>query len=127
MSRPRGIFLLGLSSLLLTVSGCLSPGTTEEALGLGIVRGTLGTHEDSAVRMAHPGGTEPLKGYVVTLEGGAYVLHGLDGSEHRIPLDENTRIDRPAHVGDKIEAFLDKRGRAVFIRNIDHDIDHTFQ
>jgi hypothetical protein len=35
--------------------------------------------------------------------------------------DENTRIDRPAHVGDWVEVFVDGKGRAVLIRNIDHD------
>lgn len=36
-------------------------------------------------------------------------------------LDENTRIDRPAHVGETIRALLDDRGRAVVIRNTDKD------
>jgi hypothetical protein len=67
-----------------------------------------------------------LKGHVIALEGGAYVLRIPGGAEHRIPLDENTRIDRPAHVGDKIEAFLDRGGRAVLIRNIDHESDYTY-
>jgi len=35
--------------------------------------------------------------------------------------DENTRIDRSAHVGDRIEAFVDLRGRTVLIRSIDRD------
>ena len=35
--------------------------------------------------------------------------------------DENTRIDRPAHVGDRIEVFADDKGRAVLIRDIDQD------
>ncbi len=100
--------LLGLASLFLIESGCLSTGAREEALGFGIVRGTLGVvHPEGETRIAHPRGVESLKGYVVTLEGGAYVLHALDGAEYRIPLDENTRIDRPAHLGDRIEAFLD--------------------
>jgi len=54
------------------------------------------------------------------------VLRSLDGAEYKIPLGENMRIDLPASIGDRIEAFLDKEGRAVLIRNIDHDIDHTF-
>jgi len=36
-------------------------------------------------------------------------------------LDQNTSIDRPAHVGDWIKAFLDEGGRAIFIRNIDEE------
>lgn len=112
--------------LFLALSGCPSPSSTEESLGLGIVRGTLGAHPEGEVRIAQPGGAESVKGQVVSLEGGAYVLLGLDGAERRIPLDENTRIDRPAHVGDNIEAFLDRGGRAVLIRNIDHDNDHPY-
>ena len=127
MDRPTRILLLGLSSVVLIVSGCLSAGATEETLGLGIVRGTLGASPDGEVRIGQPAGSQSLKGQVVSLEGGAYVLRGLDGTERRIPLDENTRIDRPAHVGDRIEAFLDRDGRTVLIRNIDHDTDHAFQ
>lgn len=62
-----------------------------------------------------------LPGQVTAVEGGAYVLQDVSGVEHRIAHDENTRIDRPAHVGDRIEAFVDGKGRAVFIRNIDQD------
>jgi hypothetical protein len=125
MSRPTGILLLSLLPLILAVSGCVSPGSTEEALGRGIVRGTLGAYQAGAVVMAPPEATESVKGYVVFLEGGAYVVEGIDGAGYRIPLDENTRIDRPAHVGDKIEVFLDRGGRALLIHNIDHELTHT--
>jgi hypothetical protein len=42
-------------------------------------------------------------------------------ASNRVAHDENTRIDRPAHVGDRIEVFADDKGRAVLIRNIDQD------
>jgi hypothetical protein len=58
---------------------------------------------------------------VTTVEGGAYVIQEANGIERRVAHDENTRIDRPAHIGDWIEAFMDDNGRAVLIRNIDHD------
>ena len=45
----------------------------------------------------------------------------VSGAERRVGHDENTRIDRPAHVGDRVEAFVDDRGRAVLILNIDQD------
>jgi hypothetical protein len=45
-----------------------------------------------------------------------------DRIEVRLPVDENTRIDRPAHVGDWIEAQMDQAGRARIIRNIDDQI-----
>ena len=41
------------------------------------------------------------------------------GEDIRIPYDENTKIDRPAHVGDHIQSWLDHRGRAVVIRSLD--------
>lgn len=110
-----------LGGLLCVLTGCLSKeGTHEEALGLGIVRGTLGMQPDSLMLLPQPAGTHRIQGYVVLLEGGAYVLSLPDGSERRVALDENTRSDRPAHIGDKVEAFLDDGGRAVLIRNIDH-------
>jgi hypothetical protein len=68
-----------------------------------------------------PNNTFPLLGQVTAVEGGAYVLQEPGGIERRVAHDENTRIDRPAHVGDWIETFLDDSGRAILIRNIDQD------
>jgi len=42
-------------------------------------------------------------GQVQALEGGAYIVQDAQGHEIRISHDENTRIDRPAHVGDCIQ------------------------
>ena len=117
---------LALPSLFLFTAGCVSTGAMEEAIGRGIVHGTLGANREGEVETVRLEQTHSVRGHVIALEGGAYVLRSLDEAEHRIPLDENTRIDRPAHVGDKIEAFLDRGGRAVLIRNIDHDHAHTF-
>lgn len=103
-------------------AGCNIAGTsTQEDLGRGIVRGTLGAQSSGDVRLAIPSNTFSLTGQVTAVEGGAYVLQEVSGIERRVAHDENTRIDRPAHVGDRIEAFLDDKGRAVLIRNIDHD------
>ena len=103
-------------------AGCNIAGTsTQEDLGRGIVRGTLGAQSSGDVRLAIPSNTFSLTGQVTAVEGGAYVLQEVSGIERRVAHDENTRIDRPAHVGDRIEAFVDDRGRAVFIRNIDQD------
>ncbi len=106
---------------MVTTAGCgLFDQRPQELMGEGIVRGTLGSHQEGAVRLV-PAGTTALSGQVLALEGGAYVLREDDGAERRIALDENTRIDRPAHIGDRIQAWLDDRGRAVLIRNIDHE------
>ena len=101
-------------------AGCNIVGMSkQEDLGQGIVRGTLGAQPVGDVRPAIPSYVFSLTGQVTAIEGGAYVLQEVSGIERRVGHDENTRIDRPAHVGDRIEAFVDDRGRAVLIRNID--------
>jgi len=103
-------------------AGCNIAGTSmQEDLGRGIVRGTLGAQLAGDVWLAIPANAFSFKGQVTAVEGGAYVLQEASGIERRVAHDENTRIDRPAHVGDRIEAFVDDRGRAVLIRNIDRD------
>lgn len=103
-------------------AGCNIAGTsTQEDLGRGIVRGTLGAQPAGDVRLARPTNTVSFTGQVAAVEGGAYVVQEVSGLERRVAHDENTRIDRPAHVGDWIEVFVDGKGRAVLIRNIDHD------
>ena len=103
-------------------AGCNIAGMSkQENLGQGIVRGTLGAQPASDLRQALPTDAFSLIGQVTAVEGGAYVLQEVSGIERRVAHDENTRIDRPAHVGDRIEAFLDDRGRAILIRNIDRD------
>jgi len=103
-------------------AGCNIAGTsTQEDLGRGIVRGTLGAQPAGDVRLARPTNTDSFTGQVAAVEGGAYVVQEVSGHERRVAHDENTRIDRPAHVGDWIEVFIDGKGRAVLIRNIDHN------
>lgn len=103
-------------------AGCNIAGTSkQEDLGQGIVQGTLGAQPTGDVRLTIPPNVFSLTGQVTAVEGGAYVLQEVGGIERRVAHDENTRIDRPAHVGDRIEAFVDDKGRAVLIRNIDRD------
>ncbi|HLA61460.1 MAG TPA: hypothetical protein VK626_04375 [Nitrospiraceae bacterium] len=103
-------------------AGCDIAGISkQEDLGQGIVQGTLGAQQTGDVRLAMPTNVFSLIGQVTAVEGGAYVLQEVSGIERRVAHDENTRIDRPAHVGDRIEAFVDDKGRAVLIRNIDQD------
>ena len=103
-------------------AGCDIAGISkQEDLGQGIVRGTLGALQTGEVWLAMPTNVFSLKGQVTAVEGGAYVLQEFSGIERRVAHDENTRIDRPAHVGDRVEAFVDDKGRAVLIRNIDQD------
>lgn len=101
-------------------AGCdIAETSKQEDLGRGIVQGTLGVQPGSDAQLAIPANASSLKGQVTAVEGGAYVLQEVGGTERRVAHDENTRIDRPAHVGDRIEAFVDDGGRAVLIRNID--------
>ncbi len=119
MTRCCHMAVLGASLL---GAGCNIAGTSkQEDLGQGIVRGTLGAQPTGEMRLRMPTNVVSLPGQVTAVEGGAYVLQDVSGIEHRVAHDENTRIDRPAHVGDRIEAFVDDKGRAVLIRNIDHD------
>ena len=112
----------------ITATGCANQGSEagasrtyspQEALGVGIVQGTLGAQ--SAVAASRPSATS-VKVQVLAIEGGAYVVRDIEGQESRLPLDENTTIDRPAHVGDWVGAYLDSGGRATTIRNIDKEM-----
>lgn len=113
-------YLAGMVGASLLGAGCnmLEP-SRQEDLGHGIVRGTLGAQPIGTVRFSMPTDAISLLGQVTAIEGGAYVLQDVSGIERRVAHDENTRIDRPAHVGDRIEVFIDDRGRAILIRNID--------
>ncbi|MCS6318040.1 MAG: hypothetical protein H8K05_09770 [Nitrospira sp.] len=112
---PMGLFAMGCSQSALQVP---SP---QESLGVGIVTGTLGAQSRATERVGEqPGGS--LVGQVQAVEGGAYLVRDGRGLEHRIPHDENTRIDRPAHVGDRIQSWFDRQGRAVLIRSLDEDV-----
>ena len=120
--RMRRWCLMSVLGASLLGAGCNIAKTSEqEDLGRGIVQGTLGAQPGGDVRLTMPTHVFSLQGQVTAVEGGAYVLQEVSGIERRVAHDENTRIDRPAHVGDRIEAFVDDRGRAVLIRNIDHD------
>ena len=121
--KPQRSSCLTLSALTLSLlAGCAagqeSTAQRQEAPGSGIVAGTLGELQ-RAQEVDAADGRSVITGHVLVLEGGAYVVRELDGSERRIPHDQNTRIDRPAHVGDRIQAVMDDRGRAVSIRNSD--------
>jgi hypothetical protein len=110
--------------MMVLAAGCTQPGlqghSPQEHLGMGIVSGTLGVqHQPAASVGEQPGGS--LVGQVQAVEGAAYLVRDIRGQEHRIPHDENTKIDRPAHVGDRIQSWFDRHGRAVLIRSLDEE------
>ena len=117
------LVLMGLST-----AGCdnqdtesrATPGSSQEERGLGIVQGTLGAQRAGTTSTP---GAAIVKGQVLTIEGGAYVVREFGGQERRLALDENTAIDRPAHIGDSIEAHLDPDTRTILIRNIDQEVE----
>ncbi|MFO0700651.1 MAG: hypothetical protein U0236_15615 [Nitrospira sp.] len=114
--------VLWLPALLILATGCAQTVSQEqlsqEYLGLGIVSGTLGEQKRLGLSTRELPSTSVV-GQVQALEGAAYLIRDTQGKELRIPHDENTRIDRPAHVGDHIQSWLDRHGRAVLIRNLD--------
>ncbi len=117
-----GWWIMSVLGASLLSTGCnIAEPSRQEDLGQGIVRGTLGAQPGGDMRLPMPPHVFSLRGQVTAVEGGAYVLEEVGGIERRVAHDENTRIDRPAHVGDRIEAVVDDSGRAVLIRNIDHD------
>ena len=63
-----------------------------------------------------------VRGQVHQIEGAAYVVYTESQNDVRLPFDENTRIDRPAHKGDWIDAYVNEDGQAIFIRNVDDQI-----
>ena len=115
-------FATWLPVMLLLVTGCAQSGLhgqfTQESLGMGIVSGTLGEQQRVALCVGEPSSISVV-GQVQALEGGAYLVRDAKGQDLRIPHDENTWIDRPAHVGDRIQSWLDRHGRAVLIRSLD--------
>ncbi|MDT3778938.1 hypothetical protein PJI16_15335 [Nitrospira sp. MA-1] len=117
---------LGRIFVLMSLVGCggtQEPGDLRQAdIGFGIVEGTKGFMQIQEEALSPYGSLRVVEGQVFQIEGAAYVVHINDQIEARLPFDENTRIDRPAHVGDWIEAQLDQEGRARIIRNIDDRI-----
>lgn len=113
---------LWLPALLVLATSCAqtaSPAqSSQEYLGLGIVSGTLGEQKRQGLSTRELSSTSVV-GQVQSVEGAAYLIRDTHGRELRIPHDENTRIDRPAHVGDQIQSWLDHHGRAVLIRSLD--------
>ncbi|MEX2490454.1 MAG: hypothetical protein WD425_01700 [Nitrospirales bacterium] len=108
------------------LTGCANhmtePTSEQAALGLGIVEGTKGYRYFLAGPTMRNGAVTKVRGQVHHIEGAAYVVHTETQSEVRLPFDENTHIDRPAHKGDWIEAFVNEAGRAMFIQNVDDQI-----
>ncbi|MBS0151604.1 MAG: hypothetical protein JSR31_11740 [Nitrospira sp.] len=113
---------LWLPVLLVLATGCAQTvaqeQSSQEYLGLGIVSGTLGEQKRWGLSTRELPSISVI-GQVQAVEGAAYLIRDSHGREFRIPHDENTRIDRPAHVGDQIRSWLDHHGRAVLIRNLD--------
>ena len=121
--RIAWTILLGLIVMTGGATGCETreavPNLQQEARGVGIVQGTLGVLGGAN---APPHASAVMQGQVIELEGAAYVARSSSGEEVRVPLDENTSADRPAHVGDHIEVYFDAGHRAIQIRNIDSQI-----
>lgn len=95
----------------------------QEALGTGIVVGSIAERQKQQATFTSWPSALTVRGQVRKIEGAAYVVTSLKGNEFRISVDQETSIDRPAHVGDWLEAYIDDSGRAVQVRNIDEEIE----
>ena len=95
----------------------------QEHLGKGIVVGsTVEQQKQQGIFTSGPS-SQTLRGQIIKIEGAAYVVRDLKGMVTRLPIDQNTAIDRPAHVGDWIEAYTDDSGRALQVRNVDEEMN----
>ncbi len=94
----------------------------QESLGTGIVVGARSEQQKHQTIFTEWPPTLIIKGQVLKIEGAAYLVKNMERGDIRLPLDQETTIDRPAHVGDWIEAYTDDSGRALQIRNIDEEI-----
>lgn len=120
MMRLQGIVCM-MSVVWLTACASQAPEPTsyQAALGLGIVEGTKGYQQLLEDPTMGNGVVTKVRGQVRHIEGAAYIVHTKSHSDVRLPVDENTRIDRPAHKGDWIDAYINEAGVAIFIRNVD--------
>lgn len=117
-------WLLGLSLASISCATSHAPGasTRQADIGLGIVEGTKGYQQLEEDLSLRTGIVRSVRGQVQRIEGAAYLVMTENQSEVRVPVDENTRIDRPAHKGDWIDAYVNEAGRALVIRNVDDQI-----
>ena len=116
------IAMVSVGGLLGCATQMSEPTSEQAALGLGIVEGTKGIQQLQEDPTMRNGVVTKVRGQVHQIEGAAYVVLTNTRSEVRIPVDENTEIDRPAHKGDWIDAYVNEAGRALFIRNVDDEI-----
>ncbi len=116
------IALMSIGGFVGCASQMVEPTSHQSALGIGIVEGTKGIQQMQQDPTMRNGVMTKVRGQVHHLEGAAYVVVTSTRSEVRIPVDENTEIDRPAHKGDWIDAYVNHAGRAIFIRNVDDQI-----
>ena len=96
--------------------------TRQADIGFGIVEGTKGYRQIQLEGVSLDGFGTEIRGQVVRVEGAAYVVEMLNNRQVRVQFDENTRIDRPAHIGDWIGAYVDHDGRTRLIQNIDDQV-----
>ncbi len=121
------VMCIGLLTLGMPLIGCAThtpeANTRQADIGLGIVEGTKGFQLLQEDPMMRNGVVTKVRGQVHYIEGAAYVVHTETQNEVRLPVDENTHIDRPAHKGDWIDAYVNQAGRAIFIRNVDDQVE----
>ena len=116
------LFMMSVGGFFGCASQMSEPTSHQAALGQGIVEGTKGYQQLQEDPTMKKGIVTKVRGQVQYIEGAAYVVHTNNQMEVRLPVDENTVIDRPAHKGDWIDAYVNEAGRAMFIQNVDDQI-----
>ncbi|MCA9471102.1 MAG: hypothetical protein MRJ96_10505 [Nitrospirales bacterium] len=116
-----GYILISLLSYGCSTASHSSP-NAQENLGKGIVVGSRAEQAKHQLLFLSWPSSQTITGQVKKIEGAAYVLQNTGQHDIRLPLDQETTIDRPAHIGDWIEAYTDSSGRALQIRNIDEEM-----
>ncbi len=118
-----GVFCVVVGSLFIGCSSSpMAVHSDQESLGKGIVVGSIAEQRKHEAMFASWPSSLTIKGQVTKIEGAAYLVTHNNGGNVRLPVDQETTIDRPAHIGDWIEAYTDNSGRALQIRNIDEEV-----
>jgi len=122
----KWVMCLGLFTVGMAFIGCAThlqeANTRQVDIGFGVVEGTKGYQQFQEDLMTRNDAVRKVRGQVHRIEGAAYVVYTETHIDVRLPVDENTRIDRPAHKGDWIDAYVNESGRAILIRNVDDQI-----
>jgi cold shock CspA family protein len=94
------------------VVGVLSCGVL---LCLGLSQAVHAADEEGASRLAQ---AKVIKGDLVNIDYGEYIVKDQDGKEVRVHTDRNTQMMGQLKKGDRVEVKLDNHDKALSIRSL---------